>query len=65
MVNKIKIKKKYQPVLITGSTGMIGINLIEKLVSVGIKPYAIYRDKKKLFPFSSIKKKINFIKIDM
>jgi len=63
--NNIKIKKIYQPVLVTGSTGMIGINLIKKLVSIGIRPYAIYRNKKKLIPFFSIKKKIRFIKLDL
>ena len=65
MENNIKIKKIYQPVLVTGSTGMIGINLIKKLVSIGIRPYAIYRNKKKLIPFFSIKKKIRFIKLDL
>ena len=65
MENKIKINKNDQPVLITGGTGMIGINLVEKLVSLGIKPNVIYRDKKKLLPFSSIKNKINFIKSNL
>lgn len=63
--NKIKINKDCQPILITGGTGMIGINLVEKLVAMGIKPNVIYRDKKKLIPFSSIKNKINFIKLDL
>lgn len=65
MENKIKISKNDQPVLITGGTGMIGINLVEKLVSLGIRPNVIYRDKKKLLPFSSIKNKINFIKSNL
>ena len=65
MENKLKIKKDFLPVLITGGTGMIGINLVEKLVAIGIKPYVIFRDKKKLSPFSLIKKKINFIQLDL
>ncbi len=44
---------------------MIGINLIEKLVAIGIKPNVIFRDKKKLAPFSSIKNKINFFQLDL
>ena len=64
MENKLKIKKDFLPVLITGGTGMIGINLVEKLVAIGIKPYVIYRDKKKLSPFSLIKKKL-FIYLNM
>ncbi len=65
MENKIKISKNNQPVLITGGTGMISINLVEKLVSLGVKPNIIYRDKKKLLPFLPIKNKINFIKLDL
>ena len=65
MENKINIIKNFLPVLITGGTGMIGINLIEKLVAIGIRPNVIFRDKKKLSPFSSIKKKINFIELDL
>lgn len=65
MENKINIKKDSLPVLITGGTGMIGINLIEKLVAIGIRPNVIFRDKKKLSLFSSIKKKINFIELDL
>lgn len=65
MENKLKIKKDFLPVLITGGTGMIGINLVEKLVAIGIKPYVIFRDKKKLSPFFSIKNKINFIQLDL
>ena len=29
---------------------MIGINVLEKLVKMGIKPYATYRNKEKLLP---------------
>ena len=65
MENKINIKKDFLPVLITGGTGMIGTNLIEKLVAIGIRPNVIFRDKKKLSPFSSIKKRINFIELDL
>ena len=66
MENKVNIiKKDYIPVLITGGTGMIGINLIEKLVAAGIRPNVIYRDKKKLLPFLAIKNKVNFIKLDL
>ena len=66
MENKFNIiKKDYIPVLITGGTGMIGINLIEKLVAAGIRPNVIYRDKKKLLPFLAIKNEINFIKLDL
>lgn len=65
MENKIKIIKNFLPVLITGGTGMIGINLIEKLVEIGIRPNVIFRDKKKLSPFLQIKKKINFIELDL
>lgn len=65
MYNKIQISKSNQPILVTGGTGMIGINLIEKLVSLGIRPYVIYRHKIKLYPFSKIKNKINFIKLDL
>ena len=65
MGNKININKSFQPVLITGGTGMIGINLIEKLVAAGIRPNIIYRDEKKLLPFLPIKKKINLIKLDL
>ncbi len=65
MESKFKIKKNFLPVLVTGGTGMIGINLIEKLVEIGIKPNVIFRDKKKLSPFNAIKKEINFIKIDL
>ena len=54
-----------QPVLITGGTGMIGLNLIEKLVSIGIKPYVLYRHKKKILPLSGLKNKITFIKVDL
>lgn len=65
MENKLNIIKNYLPVLITGGTGMLGINLIEKLVAIGIKPNVIYRDKKKLQPFLPIKNKVNFIKLDL
>ena len=65
MENKTNIIKSFLPVLITGGTGMIGINLIEKLVAIGIRPNVIFIDKKKLSPFSSIKKKINFIELDL
>ncbi len=64
-MNRIKISKGNQPILITGGTGMIGINLVEELVALGIRPNVIYRDKKKLLPYSKIKNKINFIKLDL
>ncbi len=54
-----------ESILVTGGTGMLGINLVKKLVQTGIKPYVIYRDKKKLFPFYKIKNKVNFIKLDL
>lgn len=44
---------------------MIGINVVDKLVKMGIKPYATYRNNEKLLPFSKIKNRINFIKLDL
>ena len=56
------MKKK---IFITGGTGMLGINLIHRLLKENYKLYVIYRNKKKLYPFKSIKKKINFVKLDL
>ena len=56
------MKKK---IFITGGTGTLGINLIKKLSNTDHKLFVIYRDKKKLLPFKNLKKKINFIKLNL
>ncbi len=56
------MKKK---IFITGGTGTLGINLVKKLLKTNHKIFLIYRNKKKLFPFKGLEKRVNFIKLDL